>query len=84
VPSRCFFILSANVIIIDENVRCTEKLGSPENEGISRCRAHTDALVEELELGVLWDEYGLVGDIVVIVQVSNFHLLFQTIHYSIQ
>ncbi|KAL6297966.1 hypothetical protein BKA93DRAFT_820601 [Sparassis latifolia] len=29
-----------------------------------RCREHTELLVEELELGVLWDEYGLVGDIV--------------------
>jgi hypothetical protein len=30
-----------------------------------RCQEHTEALVEELELGILWDEYGLVGDIVV-------------------
>ncbi|KAG1847045.1 hypothetical protein F4604DRAFT_1884073 [Suillus subluteus] len=27
-------------------------------------RDHTEVLVEEFELGVLWDEYGLVGDIV--------------------
>ena len=49
--------------------------------GLSRCTApakgiddaiygyrscgHTDVLVQEFELGVLWDEYGLVGDIVV-------------------
>lgn len=33
-----------------------------------RSRAHTDMLVEEFELGVLWDQYGLVGDVVV----SNF------------
>src|ERR1700722_11763438 len=30
-----------------------------------RCREHMDLLVEELELGILWDEYGLVGDIIV-------------------
>jgi hypothetical protein len=30
-----------------------------------RSQAHTEILVEELELGTLWDEYGLVGDIVV-------------------
>jgi hypothetical protein len=30
-----------------------------------RSREHTNLLVEEFELGVLWDEYGLVGDIVV-------------------
>ncbi|KAG2337208.1 hypothetical protein BDR05DRAFT_978582 [Suillus weaverae] len=29
-----------------------------------RSRDHTEVLVEEFELGVLWDEYGLVGDIV--------------------
>ncbi|KAG1844764.1 hypothetical protein C8R48DRAFT_750825 [Suillus tomentosus] len=29
-----------------------------------RSRNHTEVLVEEFELGVLWDEYGLVGDIV--------------------
>ncbi|OJA20004.1 hypothetical protein AZE42_13769, partial [Rhizopogon vesiculosus] len=31
---------------------------------VPRSREHTNALVEMLELGVLWDEYGLVGDIV--------------------
>jgi hypothetical protein len=30
-----------------------------------RSSGHTGVLVEELELGVLWDEYGLVGDIIV-------------------
>ena len=30
-----------------------------------RSQAHTELLVEEFELGMLWDEYGLVGDIVV-------------------
>ncbi len=35
------------------------------NLGVRRCREHTEALVEALELGVLWDEYGLVGDVVV-------------------
>lgn len=30
-----------------------------------RSSGHTSVLVKELELGVLWDEYGLVGNIVV-------------------
>lgn len=30
-----------------------------------RSQAHTELLVEEFELGMLWDEYGLVGDVVV-------------------
>lgn len=33
--------------------------------GVRRCREHMDALVEALELGALWDDYGLVGDLVV-------------------
>ena len=28
-------------------------------------QVHAELLVEEFELGMLWDEYGLVGDIVV-------------------
>lgn len=30
-----------------------------------RSETHTRVLVEEFELGLLWDEYGLVGDIIV-------------------
>jgi len=49
------------------NVRC---LAPPNNldqkpEYALRCKEHTELLVECLELGVLWDEYGLVGDVVV-------------------
>ena len=32
---------------------------------VRRSQAHTELLVEGFELGVLWDEYGLVGDVVV-------------------
>jgi hypothetical protein len=32
---------------------------------VRRSQAHTELLVQEFELGMLWDEYGLVGDIVV-------------------
>jgi hypothetical protein len=34
-------------------------------QSIRRSRAHTDMLSEEFELSVLWDEYGIVGDIIV-------------------
>ena len=37
-----------------------------------RSQAHTELLVEGFELGVLWDEYGLVGDVVVGVLRSYF------------
>ena len=32
---------------------------------VHRSQAHTELLVESFELGVVWDEYGLVGDVVV-------------------
>ena len=32
---------------------------------IRRSRKHTEVVGEEFELGVLWDEYGIVGDIIV-------------------
>ncbi len=41
------------------------------NLGVRCCREHMEALVEALELGVLWDEYGLVGDIVVSCSSAN-------------
>ena len=42
----------------------------------TRTQEHTNTLVEELELGVLWDEYGLVGDIVVrILLIFNFNFI---------
>lgn len=40
-------------------------LDEPDTLGTRRTRAHIELLVTELELGVLWEDYGLVGDIVV-------------------
>jgi hypothetical protein len=45
--------------------KCTGRPADLDGESTCRSREHTEALVEALELGVLWDEYGLVGDIVV-------------------
>jgi len=46
--------------------RCTAPANDLDGTGyVFRSHVHTETLVEELELGVLWDEYGLVGDIVV-------------------
>jgi hypothetical protein len=33
-------------------------------------------LVEEFELGILWDEYGLVGDIIVCILLFFFVVIF--------
>lgn len=46
-------------------IRCTAHQKDLDGGGGRRSRDHTELLVSELELGVLWDEYGLVGDIVV-------------------
>lgn len=39
-------------------------LGHPEPRG-SRSRDHTEALVKVFDLTTLWDDYGVVGDLVV-------------------
>ncbi|GBE83019.1 hypothetical protein SCP_0500620 [Sparassis crispa] len=45
--------------------KCTAPRNDLDGPGYGlRCHEHTELLVRELELGVLWDEYGLVGDIV--------------------
>jgi hypothetical protein len=45
--------------------RCTADKSDLNGTGGRRSRDHTELLVTELELGTLWDEYGLVGDIIV-------------------
>lgn len=34
-------------------------------DALYRCQDHTNLLVEDIELGLLWDEYGIVGDLIV-------------------
>ena len=46
--------------------RCTARAKNLDNiNALPRSREHSNALVETLELGELWDQYGLVGDVVV-------------------
>jgi hypothetical protein len=46
--------------------RCTAPANDLDSgQHVRRSQAHAELLVEEFELGMLWDEYGLVGDIVV-------------------
>ena len=62
--------------------RCTAPHNDLDGDGyVSRRRDHTEALVEQLELGILWDEYGLVGDIVV--HIVLFLLALSVSHISI-
>jgi hypothetical protein len=69
------FTLITYVFIVLSYFRCTAPFNDLDGDGyVSRSRDHTELLVEGLELGVLWDEYGLVGDIVVSTVLSFFAL----------
>jgi hypothetical protein len=58
------FLLTA--CIPDKLFRCTAPANDLDSgQYVRRSQAHAELLVEEFELGMLWDEYGLVGDIVV-------------------
>jgi hypothetical protein len=53
--------------------RCTAPAADLDSKRhVRRSQAHTELVVEAFELGVLWDEYGLVGDVVVSVLPSYF------------
>lgn len=53
--------------------RCTAPAADLDSKRrVRRSQAHTEVVVEAFELGVLWDEYGLVGDVVVSVLPSYF------------
>jgi hypothetical protein len=46
--------------------RCTAPANDLDSgQHVCHSQAHSELLVEEFELGMLWDEYGLIGDIVV-------------------
>ena len=36
-----------------------------DTDALYRCQDHTNLLVEDINLGLLWDEYGIVGDLIV-------------------
>lgn len=55
--------LRSSYCISDWFCSCTSK--DLTAAGGRRSREHTEALVSHFELGVLWEEYGLVGDLVV-------------------
>ena len=62
----------------DSPFRCTAPANDLDSgHHVRRSQAHTELLVEESELRMLWDEYGLVGDIVVC---SSVCFRFNAIH----
>jgi hypothetical protein len=72
-PSMYFMCLA---IIIDDFTRCTASPEDLEGPSVLRCCEHTAALAEGFELGILWDEYGIVGDIVVCLYLFLIRILF--------
>ena len=57
--------------------RCTAKRDNLDGGGGRRCREHTEVLAEAFGLGDLWQDYGIVGDVVV----GVFSLYFEAISY---
>ncbi len=62
--------------IVDRFFRCTAHANDLDSgqPSVRRSQAHSELLVEEFELGILWDEYGLVGDIVVRILIFSLHV----------
>jgi len=55
-----------NICLIITIFRCMARSKSLDSDApLPHCQEHSNVLVELLELGILWDEYGLIGDIVV-------------------
>ena len=82
VPSH----FSQNVSNIHLFLKCTAPQSDPnKTEGvIHRCQAHTELLVHEFELGLLWDGWGIVGDVVVRLSISRFVFVFVCFTYHLQ
>ena len=65
---RWVYVYAGTKCISDNSLhcRCTTPADDLDSgHHVRRSQVHTELIVEEFELGTLWDEYGLVGDIVV-------------------
>ena len=45
--------------------RCMAHNKDPDKDALYCCEEHTNLLVEDVEWGVLWNEYGIVEDLMV-------------------
>ena len=53
-------------MLTDKSSRCTAPYNNLDSgHHTRRSQAHTELLAEKFELGILWNEYGVVGDIIV-------------------
>ena len=65
VPQVCIELVFLKSLLICL-CRCTAPGDDLDSGEYVHCsQSHSELLVEEFELGMLWDEYGLVGDVVV-------------------
>ena len=55
----------STIFIALTSLRCMAKHKELDSVALYRCKEHTDLLVEDIDFGVLWDEYGIVGGLVV-------------------
>ncbi|KAG1853645.1 hypothetical protein F4604DRAFT_1883373 [Suillus subluteus] len=44
--------------------KCIAVQTNLDNGGVNRCREHTEFLISELHRDVLWDEFGIIGDLI--------------------
>ena len=63
---QCVLLMPFFLVLISLHLRCLAPHTDLDCQRYPWCfRHHTTVLPEELQLGELWDEYGLVGDVVV-------------------
>jgi len=46
-------------------VRCLSLWENLDADSLARCREHTEALVEEFDVDILWDQYSIIGQLIV-------------------
>ena len=66
VHGKCLRALDYLLLINQQHIwRCLTSRLNLDEDALDRCREHMDALVEEGTLLGIWDNYGIVGDLVV-------------------
>jgi hypothetical protein len=66
--STVVFLACIQLELVDAHIlpcRCLSPRGNLDEDSLCRCQEHTEALVNRTAPGVLWDEYGIVGALVV-------------------
>lgn len=64
VPEVCSYT-SHIFSFIDHMDRCMVRNKDLDSDLIYHCQDHANLLAEDIDLGILWDEYGIVSDLIV-------------------